>query len=138
MRRKQRSVRERPAGLGRRPRGPFVRAIQMPPERLPAQQRNGAEGLLNTQEAPRSRRARAARSRVGCVWAGKWRVGGKKYGEADANVGVAETLHAGKNGAGRSAADELKIERSEKQEKAEEKHFGGDHGAVGSSVDRLE
>src|SRR5229473_5813098 len=64
--------------------------------------------------------------------------GGEDHGDADADFRFAEALQAGENGAGRPAADELKIERAEKQEKAEEQHFGGDHRAVGSSVDRLD
>src|SRR6202790_2478169 len=66
------------------------------------------------------------------------RSGGEDHGNADAYFSFAEALQAGENGAGRSTADELKIERAEKQEKAKEKHFGGDHRPVGSTVNRLE
>ncbi len=64
--------------------------------------------------------------------------GGEDHGDADADFRFAEALQAGENGAGRPAADELKIERAEKQKKAEEERLGGDHRAVGSSIDRLE
>jgi len=41
------------------------------------------------------------------------RSSGEDHGNADANFSFAEALQAGENGAGRSAADELKIERAE-------------------------
>src|SRR5437667_4836708 len=68
---------------------------------------------------------------------GEWS-GGEDYGNADANFGFAEAPQAGKNGTGRSAADELKIERAKEQKKAKEEHFGGDHRPVGSTVNRFE
>src|SRR6266481_391772 len=63
--------------------------------------------------------------------------GGENHRDADAKFGFTEALQAGKDGAGRSAAHQLKIERAEKQQKAEEQRFGGDHRAVGSSVYRF-
>src|SRR5260370_6246256 len=61
------------------------------------------------------------------------RSGGEDHGDADSDFRFAEPLQAGEKGAGRTAADELKIERTEKKKKATEHNLGGDQRATRSS-----